>query len=196
MENENIQVQTPTKKKSKKKWIIIAAVIVLLVVIATSGSSEPKVETTNGDASVSQSSETDKKEETTKASTDSIKVGSSVSDNSVKITYKSCNSNFKDYSQYADVKSGYKVIQAIFDFENISSSDIYLEGFDCYADGVKCESFYYVDDYSDPILTSISAGRKLTDATVYYEVPADAETIELEYQANMWSDDKYIFIVE
>ena len=196
MENENIQVQTPTKKKSKKKWIIIAAVIVLLVVIATSGSSEPKVETTNGDASVSQSSETDKKEETTKASTDSIKVGSSVSDNNVKITYKSCNSNFKDYSQYADVKSGHKVIQAIFDFENISSSDIYLEGFDCYADGVKCESFYYVDDYSDPILTSISAGRKLTDATVYYEVPADAETIELEYQANMWSDDKYIFIVE
>lgn len=196
MESENIQTQTPTKKKSKKKWIIITVVLVLFIAIAASGSSEPTVETPSGDISASQSAETDKKEEATAASTNEIKVGSSVSNNHVKITFKSCNSDFKNYSQYADIKSGYKVIQAIFDFENISSSDIYLEGFDCYADGVKCESFYYVDDYSDPILTSISAGRKLTDATVYYEVPADAEKIELEYQADMWSDDKYIFIVE
>lgn len=196
MENENIQTQTPTKKKSKKKWIIITVVLVLFIAIAASGSSEPTVETPSGDISASQSAETDKKEEATAASTNEIKVGSSVSNNHVKITFKSCNSDFKNYSQYADIKSGYKVIQAIFDFENISSSDIYLEGFECYADGAKCDSFYFVDDYSSPIFTSISAGRKLTDATVYYEVPADAEKIELEYQADMWSDDKYIFIVE
>lgn len=196
MENENIQAQTPTKKKSKKKWIIIAVVLVLFVAIAASGSSEPTVETPSGDISASQSAETDKKEEPTSASTNEIKVGSSVSNNHVKITFKSCNSDFKNYSQYADIKSGHKVIQAIFDFENISSSDIFLEGFECYADGAKCERFYYVDDYSDPIFKSISAGRKLTDATVYYEVPADAETIELEYQANIWNDDKYIFVVE
>ena len=196
MENENNQVQTSAKKKSKKKWIIITVVLVLFIAIAASGSSEPTVETPSGDISASQSAETDKKEEATAASTTEIKVGSSVSNNHVKITFKSCNSDFKNYSQYTDIKSGYKVIQAIFDFENISSSDIYLEGFECYADGAKCDSFYFVDDYSSPIFTSISAGRKLADATVYYEVPADAENIELEYQADIWNDDKYIFIVE
>lgn len=193
MENENIQIQAPAKKKSKKKWIIIAIVAVLFIAIAGSGSDEPTVETTSNNDSVSQS---DTKNDETKPSTDSIKVGSVVSDSNLKITYKSCNIDFKNYSKYADVKSGYKIIQAVFDFENISSSDIILEGFDCYADGAKCESFYFVDDYSNPILTSVSAGRKLTDATVYYEVPADAEKIELEYHPDMWNNEKYIFIAE
>lgn len=194
MENANTQTtQTPEKKKGKKKWIIIAVIVVLFIAIVGSASSEPTVETPQNDSSVSQSTKDDA---TSKAATDEIRAGSTVTNNSVKITYKSCNADFTGYSQYADLKSGNKVIQAVFDFENISTTDIYLEGFDCYADGVKCESFYYVDDYSDPILTSISAGRKLTDATVYFEVPADADFIELEYEADFWNGEKYIFIVE
>ncbi len=190
MENEK-------KKSGKKKWIIIAIVLVIFIAIASSGSSEPTVETPSDKSGVSEEVKTTEKiEETTAAATDKIKVGSTVSDNQVKIIYKSCNADFKKYSQYADLKKGYKVVQAVFDFENISETDTSLNGFECYADGVKCDSFYYVDDYSDPVLTTISAGRKLTDATVYYEVPADAELIELEYEADFWSEEKYIFIIE
>lgn len=201
MENENIQTSTPIpekKKKGKKKWIIIAVVVVLFLAIASSGSSEPTVETPSDEAGVTEDVNSSKTTEadTTAAATDKIKVGSTVSDESVKITFKSCNADFKKYSQYADLKSGHKVIQAVFDFENISSTDISLNGFECYADGAKCDSFYYVDDYSDPILTSISSGRKLTDATVYFEVPSDTEVIELEYEADYWSGEKYIFIIE
>ncbi|MBQ6600983.1 MAG: hypothetical protein IIX36_05010, partial [Clostridia bacterium] len=88
MENLNTQTtQTSEKKKGKKKWIIIAIVLVLFVVIIGSGSSEPTVETPSGDSSVSQST---KENETTKAATDEIKAGSTVTNNSVKITYKSC----------------------------------------------------------------------------------------------------------
>lgn len=198
---ENSNPQATQKKKGKKKWIIIAIVIILFIGIASSGSSESTDETPNSDTSTSQNekeSKTTKVTEasTTEPSTDNIKPGATVSNKTVKITYKKCDADFVDYSQYASIKDGHKVIQAIFDFENLSTSDIYLNGFDCYADGTKCESFYYVDDYSDPILTSISSGRKLTDATVYFEVPSDAETIELEYEANSWSGEKFIFIVE
>ena len=192
MENGNIQVHAQSKKRSKTKWIIIAIVIVLFIAIVGSGSSETTVETSSEDNSVSQSA----KIETTNTSTKAIKVGSIVSNNTVKVTYKSCNNDFKNYSRYADIKSGHKVIQAVFDFENISSSEIILDGFACYADGAKCESFFFVDDYSDPVLTSISAGRKLTDATVYYEIPIDAESIDLEYSPDYWSNEKYIFVVE
>lgn len=190
MENQNVVQQTiseqPKKKKGKKKWIIIAVILVLFVEIISSGSSEPTVETSpNGSVA-----------ETTKADTQQIKVGSSVSDDYLKITYKSCNADFKNYSRYASVKSGYKVIQAVFDFENISTTDQSLNGLYCYADGVKCEEFYSVDDYSSPTLETISAGRKLTNATVYFEVPKDAKDIELEYEADFWSSEKYIFIVE
>ncbi|MBQ7117026.1 MAG: DUF4352 domain-containing protein [Clostridia bacterium] len=202
MENENIQANTPVtekKKKNKKKWIIIAIVLVLFIAIASSGTSEPTVETPTDEAGVSESvniTDNSKETETTSAATDKIEVGSTVSDNSVKITYKSCNADFKKYSQYADLKKGNKVVQAVFDFENISETDISLNSFECYADGVKCDSFYYVDDYDDPAFASISAGRKLTDAIVYYEVPANAELIELEYEADFWSEEKYIFIIK
>ena len=187
MENEKNQVVETTKKKSKKKWIIIAIIIVALVaVFATSDSESPTVESITGDNTT----------ESNQTETQNIKVGNSVSNDEVKISYKSCNINFKKYSAYADVKSGYKVVEAIFDFENISANDIILEGFECYADGVKCEEFYSVENYSSPTLESVSAGRKLVDASVYYEVPAKAEVIELEYEADYWSGEKYIFIIE
>ncbi|MBQ7296260.1 MAG: DUF4352 domain-containing protein [Clostridia bacterium] len=186
MENENnVQVK---KKKSKKKWIVLAVIaVVLIAILSSGGSEEPTVETLPGETTTAENSQSDTKE---------ITVGSSVTNDEVKISYKTCNADFKKYSSYADVKSGYKVIEAVFDFENISSTDIILEGFDCYADGVKCEEFYSVDDYSSPTLESVSAGRKLTDAKVYFEVPKDAELIELEYEADYWSGEKYIFIVE
>ncbi len=214
MENEkmteNISSKDSKKKNGKKKWIIIAVVIVLFVAIVGSSGDEdkPSVET-SVDSSISTTQNSSDKEseketkndnttveETTIDATKGIKVGSTVKDDDVAILYKSCNDNFKKYSQYADVKSGYKIIQAVFDFENISETNQTLNGFTCYADGVKCEEFYMVDDYSSPILETISAGRKFLDATVYYEVPKDAEVIELEYEANYWSGDKYIFIIE
>lgn len=193
---ENSTNQTPEKKKGKKKWIVIAVIVLLIAIVASTGSDEPAVTTNQNVDSSDVSEATDKADNVEKTVTDKIKAGTTLSNKQLKINYKSCDADFQDYSYYAEIKDGYKVVKAVFDFENISSTDVILEGFDCYADGVKCESFYFVDDYSNPILTSISAGRKLNDATVYYEVPADAESIELEYEANMWTGEKYIFIVE
>lgn len=191
MENEKNQTivestEQKKKKKSKKKLMIIAIIALLIIVIfASSGSSDPTVEPIDSDSTSSSQS-----------ATSEIKAGSSVSNDELKISYKSCNPDFKNYSKYADIKSGYKVIEATFDFENISTTDIILEGFECYADGVKCEEFYSVDDYFSPVLESVSAGRKLANCAVYYEVPKNTEIIELEYEADYWSGEKYIFIVE
>lgn len=212
MENEKtneVQVSGDTKKKkSKKKWIIIAVIAVLFIAIMGSSGedSDTTVETpdTNGTTTTQASDligdtskkETTTEEKTTVDETKEIKVGSTVKNDHISIFYKSCNDNFKKYSQYADLKKGYKVIQVVFDFENISEVDQTLNGFTCYADGVKCEEFYFVDDYSSPVLETISAGRKFLDATVYYEVPKDAELIELEYEAGFWSSEKYIFVVD
>lgn len=184
MDNENTQVK---KKKGKKKWIILAVIAVLLIaLIFSGGSEEPTIEPLPSDNTPTQE----------QVSTNKINVGSSVTNDEVKISYKSCNADFKKYSSYAEIKNGNKVIEAIFDFENVSSSDVILEGFECYADGIKCEGFYFVDDYSSPTLESISPGRKFNDAKVYFEVPENAELIELEYEADFWSEEKYIFIVK
>ena len=191
MENTNTQV--PEKKKSKKKWIIIAVVAVL--VIAVFGSSgDTSTNTTTPEQTIYEN--TLPSNETTAAEQSNyINAGSDVSTKQIKISYKSCNSDFVDYSAYADIKEGHKIIQAIFDFENITNTDVYVSGFECYADGSKCDDFFYVDDYTSPY-NSISPGRKLTDVAVYYQVPENAESIEIEYEANSWTGEKFVFTVE
>ena len=182
-----------SKKKGKKKWIVIAVILVVLfIAIGSSGESETPTVSESAPDNVSQTADSSASQQ----ALDKIKVGSTVSDKTLKITYKSCNADFRNYSQYAELKDGHKVIQAVFDFENISETDTSLNGFECYADGVKCEEFFYVDDYSSPTLESVSAGRKLNDATVYFAVPQNASVIELEYEYDLWDGDKYIFAVE
>ncbi len=192
MENEK-------KKNGNKKWIIIAVVAVLLIiVIGASSNSETTPTVEQIESTSEQVTDSTQKEETKAdvADQSNIKSGTSVSTDDVKISFKSCNTDFKNYSEYAELKSGYKVIEAVFDFENISDTDITLNGFECYADGLKCEEFYYVEDYSSPTLQSLSSGRKLADCSVYFEVPEEATEIELEYQADFWNEDKFIFVVE
>lgn len=199
MENTNAQVNpAPEKKKSKKKWIIIAVVAVLIIAaLGSSGESDisgTTIENLSQSASDNNTS-SDAQTATSANQSNVINVGNAVSDRQLKISYKSCDTDFQDYSEYADVRDGYKIIQAVFDFENISDSDVFVSGFECYADGVKCEEFFSVDNYVSPY-ESLSSGRKLTDIAIYYEVPVDAERIEIEYETNFWTEDKFIFIVD
>lgn len=203
MENTNNSAQTnaPEKKKSKKKWIIIAVIAVVLIIAIGSaggdtGNDGPVVNSISDSGNSDTPSQTTPEETTAQPATSEIKAGSEITNNEFKISYKSCNADFKNYSKYATLADGYKVVEAVFDFENITDSDQSVGHFECYADGVKCDTFYSVDDYSNPDYESISAGRKLTDSKLYFTVPKDAEVIELEYEYNMWNEDKYIFVIE
>lgn len=183
------------KKKKKKKLIIIGvivAVIILLVAVASSGSDDDTATTEpiNGAAA----STTVAGKETTQGE-QKIKPGTAITVDNLKISYISCNPNYKDYDEYSKPSSGKKVIRAEFEFENLSDYDKALDGITCYADNQKCEEYYYADDYASPVLETISAGRTLK-GVVYYEVPTNAKDIELEFEADFWSSDKTIFVVE
>ena len=67
----------------------------------------------------------------------------------------------------------------------VSSSD-----FSCYADNESCDQSFFasVNEFSGDTL---STGRKISFSVVF-EVPVDAESIELEYTANIWSSEKVI----
>lgn len=188
--NETIVQVEPPKKKKKKVWIILLIVVVLAIVIFSfSDDSEPTVDTPISGSSTSQTDET-------KDATKEIKIGSSVTDDDLKITFKSCDTNYTKYSKYTSITKGCKVVRAAFTFENISDIDQSLDGIDCYADGEKCEELYFgVEDSNPPTLESVSPGRKFA-AVVYFEVPKDAKKIEFEYESDFWSSDKYIFVAE
>lgn len=120
-------------------------------------------------------------------------VGDTLSENSVDITYNSCEV-YNDYEDYLAPESGFVVIRLEFAVKNNSDSDAYISmyDFECYADNELCDAWYYADD---DLNATVSSGRSSTGA-VYFEVPSDATEIEVEYETNMWTDSKAIFIVE
>ena len=210
--NNDMQVQMAVdnamaeqKKKKKKRLIIfgvIAAVIVVIIIAASGGSSSDdknKVESVNGASqtqSADEKSDDSKSDDSTASDNQKITAGHAITiDNELKISYLKCDTNFKKYSKYATVGKGKKVISATFKIENVSDTDQYIDTINCYADDKKCDSFYSVEDYDDPFFDSISAGRSI-EGTVYFEVPSNAKNIELEFENNVWTNDKVVFVVK
>lgn len=127
----------------------------------------------------------------TSATPGAYKVGDVLESDELKISYLSCET-YK--GKYSTPRDGYRFVTLKFEFENIDDDDEYIAytDFDCYADGIFCEGNYERDD---EISATLSQGRKAT-GTVTYEVPLDAEVIEVEYLANYWTSDRIVFTVE
>lgn len=114
------------------------------------------------------------------------------------ITINEISTDFTDYEdQYGlyTPEEGTKYIMASFTYQNNDDTDAYVSiyDFDCYADGTLCEQTYYFD--GDFINGNISSGRNVSFET-HYVVPIDANEIELEYMANVFTDEKVIIKVQ
>jgi len=129
-------------------------------------------------------------EKDTAATEGALHVGDVAEKSGMTITYLNCG-EYQSGNQFIQPAAGNKFIFAELEFENTSNSDqsiTYFE-FTCYADGMHCDAHYSADD---SLSATLSAGRK-TNGKVYFEVPADAETIEIEYIANFWTSDHAVF---
>lgn len=117
-------------------------------------------------------------------------VGGVAESSRLKITYLSCEEYVSD-NMFVVPAEGYRFITCEFEFENVGTSDEYISSFnfDCYADGMNCKGTYIRDD---DLSATLSAGRK-TKGTVTFEVPIDAEVIEVEYLSNYWTSNRVVF---
>ncbi len=120
-------------------------------------------------------------------------VGDVVESSRLIITYLSCEEYMSD-NMFVTPAEGYRFITCEFEFENVGTSDEYVSSldFDCYADGINCKGIYIRDD---ELAATLSAGRK-TKGTVTFEVPIDAEVIEIEYLSNYWTSNRVVFTVK
>lgn len=117
-------------------------------------------------------------------------VGDVAESSNLRITYLSCEEYISD-NMFVVPAEGYRFISCEFEFENLGKSDKYISSmsFDCYADGLSCKGMFYRDD---DLTATLSAGRK-TKGTVTFEVPIDAEVIEVEYLSNYWTSNRIVF---
>jgi len=196
------------KKQKGKLGIIIAVVIVLVIIGAASGGNKDKTETAKVDNSGAvQNEETDSSKSTvttSEAKTDSVsseekdepvKVGGSFEDKGLKFTVNDAVVDYQVEDKYGlyELEDGFVYVLVDFTFENTGDNDKYVSIYDfkCYADSTACEQKYVSDVTGDFINTNLSAGRNVSFKTLY-AVPADASSIELEYEANIWTDEKVI----
>lgn len=173
-------------KKFSSVFGIIAVILIFSLFAIGSGSDKASV--SSDSASDNSKTTTQKAEEPVK-----VKVGETLTTNTLKITYKS--SADDKGAQYFPAASGNKIIKLTFEIENISSTDqiVSVYDFKCYSDDVASSAYYYGDDGLST--TTLSAGRKAT-GNVYFEVPQNANSIDVEYETNYWSGNKAIFVVK
>lgn len=173
-------------KKFSSVFGIIAVILIFSLFAIGSGSDK---------ASVSADSASDNSKTTTQKADEpvKVKVGETLTTNTLKITYKS--SADDKGAQYFPAASGNKIIKLTFEIENISSTDqiVSVYDFKCYSDDVASSAYYYGDNGLST--TTLSSGRKAT-GNVYFEVPQNANSIDVEYETNYWSGNKAIFVVK
>lgn len=123
-------------------------------------------------------------------------VGDVLETKSVRLSFLSCG-EYQDSNMFVEAGEDNKFIYLEFEFENIGSTDTTVGSwdFDCYADGYEASNAYATADNAMTSITTLSSGRK-TEGIVVFEVPKNAEKIEVEYETNYWTQDKAIFIYE
>ena len=191
-------MEEPKKKRKKGKLIVLLVILVILIVAIASCASCMNSLGSGGKSEVVDASGQNKTEEKKETRTDQKKElteGKSFEDNGLKITLKKVDTDFTDYDDdygYDKPKKGMKYVMASFKFENTGNSDRYVSiyDFECYADDANCDQVYALDD-SDFTSADLSAGRKVS-FKVYYMVPKKAKKIELEYETDIWSDEKAV----
>lgn len=186
----------PPKKKGKKKWIIIAVAIVAVIVIgsALGGKDDKPTAPVNNDAVQTVQSDDVAKETPTTALKTTYNAGDEVDLDGCIMKYDSAEV-WQGYESYAAPKDGNKVIRLHLSFTNNGKEDAYISeyDFDCYCDNSLYESYFYGEDNLPTV--NLSSGRS-TEGYIYFEVPENAEKIEVEYEVNFWSDKKIILNVD
>ena len=184
------------------KWIAIVIVIVLILAVATSGGGnkdknpqkvgETATATTGNKTAEAQTADSETEEET-EAVNNVFSVGDIVETQNMKITYVSYG-EYQSDDDFMQPKDGYVYWEFEFKFENISDSDQTVSSmmdWECYADNSKVDQAWIGSD--NGLDATLSSGRE-TQGTIYFEVPEDAQNIELEYDINFWQSDKIVFV--
>lgn len=210
---------TKNKKPIYKKWWFWVIVAILIIAISSSGSSSDNDVTTNNHAqaegfAVSATDNSANTENTTNLApvTENTSpeigkdngievsekteyyVGDILEDGTTRIVFMS-SGDYTEENEFMQPSEGNKYIFLQFSFENLSDdsdTSISSYSFECFADGYATEMYYGGEE---DLSATLSAGRTTT-GYIYFEVPVDANSIEVEYETNFITNDKIKFIFE
>ena len=182
--------------KRISKMSAVAACLLLFAVMAMgSGSSSDS----SSSAKAGEAAQDTTTEQGTAAEQDSATevkteyhVGDILKDGDVQIVY-AASGEYQEENEYMKPEEGKKCIFLKLAFENQGTSDQSISSlnFECYADGYNADTHYTENDFS----ATLSPGRT-TEGMLVFEVPQDAQNIEVEYETNFITEEKLKFIYD
>lgn len=184
------------KQGGKLKWIILAVVALAIIGSAMGGNDSKKdVKKVEKVSSDTDGKTEEQASEPVEEPSNIFNVGDVVETEDFKITYESAVPYTSD-NEFIQPKDGCEYWEFKFKFENISDTDQSVStmmDWECYADNSKVDQTWIGDN--NGLDAKLSAGRS-AEGTLYFEVPENAEKIELEYDINFWGNDKIIFVAK
>ena len=180
----------PVCKKKQKKNIVLIIILIFVILSFTMCGTMCGLLGDAVDETVKE--ETKKEDALKKLAKKKFKVGETVKTDDMEIKYLSVK-DYKSDNEFMQPKKGYKYIKAEFEFVNKSKEDdlsVSTLSFSCNADDYEVETVYMDDNELD---ADLSPGKK-AKGPIFFEVPKDAKSIEIQYESDWWDSIKFTFI--
>lgn len=182
----------PVCKKKQKKNIVLIIILIFVILSFTMCGTMCGLLGEAVDETVKE--ETKKEDDLKKLAKKKFKVGETVTTDDMEIKYLSVK-DYKSDNEFMQPKKGYKYIKAEFEFVNKSKEDdlsVSTLSFSCNADDYEVETVYMDDNELD---ADLSPGKK-AKGPIFFEVPKDAKSIEIQYESDWWDSIKFTFIAK
>ena len=182
----------PVCKKKQKKNIVLIIILIFVILSFTMCGTMCGLLGEAVDETVKE--ETKKEDDLKKLAKKKFKVGETVTTDDTEIKYLSVK-DYKSDNEFMQPKKGYKYIKAEFEFVNKSKEDdlsVSTLSFSCNADDYEVETVYMDDNELD---ADLSPGKK-AKGPIFFEVPKDAKSIEIQYESDWWDSIKFTFIAK
>ena len=182
----------PVCKKKQKKNIVLIIILIFVILSFTMCGTMCGLLGDAVDETVKE--ETKKEDALKKLAKKKFKVGETVTTDDMEIKYLSVK-DYKSDNEFMQPKEGYKYIKAEFEFVNKSKEDdlsVSTLSFSCNADDYEVETVYMDDNELD---ADLSPGKK-AKGPIFFEVPKDAKSIEIQYESDWWDSIKFTFIAK
>ena len=195
--------QCRKKQGGVLKWVIIAIVVIGIIGAAAGGGDDKPTKVGDNTSSSAGGNSNESQQNSVESSSEEEKEtvfrkGEIAELNGVQVTL----TNYKEStgSEYNKPTDGNVFLMAEFEIANNTEKELAISSalsFDAYADDYALNFSFsaLMEKEGNQLDGTIAAGKKLK-GWIGWEVPADYQNVEIHFTDNVWSSDKFVFVIE
>jgi len=195
--------QCRKKQGGVLKWVIIAIVVIGIIGAAAGGGDDKPTKVGDNTSSSAGGNSNESQQNSVESSSEEEKEtvfrkGEIAELNGVQVTL----TDYKEStgSEYNKPTDGNVFLMAEFEIANNTEKELAVSSvmsFDAYADDYALNFSFsaLMEKEGNQLDGTIAAGKKLK-GWIGWEVPADYQNVEIHFTDNVWSSDKFVFVIE